>query len=84
MTGKGRLIGSQWASSYENFWIHHLNRADQAILKRGVPNPGQKGGVPISCPHSNALIVQKKGGFQPRKPPPPLYLRLGNELQNKI
>ena len=38
-----------------------LSGADPAILKRGVPT---------ICSHSNALIGQKKGGFQPPEPPP--------------
>ena len=45
-----------------------LPGADPAILKRRVPNPGQRG-VPITCPHSNALIVQKKGVPTPGTPP---------------
>ena len=40
--------------------------ADPAILKRGDSQPKVKGrGVPTICSHSNALIVQKNGGFQP-------------------
>ena len=43
-------------------WV--FSGADPAILKRGVPNPGQKGGgIQIYVPgHSNALIGQEKAG----------------------
>ena len=48
-------------------WInpYFLPGVDPAILKRGVP--AKKGGI-TTCPHSNALIVQKKrgGGIQER------------------
>ena len=32
---------------------------------------GKKRGGSTTCPHSNALIGQKKGGFQPTQNPPP-------------
>ena len=45
-----------------------MSGADPAILKRGVPT--------LICPHSYALIVQKKGVATPGTLPldPPLYV----------
>ena len=56
--------------------------ADPAILKRVVPKPGQRG-VPTVCPHSNALIGQKRGGSNPWNSPldPPMIFKLYLEIK---
>ena len=73
------LLGN-WSFGYSNQEAKCMYAgADPAILKRGIPNPRQKGGggfhlyVPIQMHWSS----QKKGSFNPRNPhldPPMVWI----------
>lgn len=53
------MLGLIWLKKTKNMikWCS----GDPAIFKKGVSKPWRKGVLTI-CPHTNALIVQKKGG----------------------
>ena len=50
--------------------VRPLSGADPDILKRGGPNPGQKGGSNYMSPFK-CIDRPKNGGFQHPNPPPP-------------
>ena len=74
----GCLVFILYFKRYNSSVGPQLSGADTDILKRGFPTK-DKGRVPTICPHSNALIGQKKGGVPTPRTPLDLPMVLGSK-----